>query len=226
MYAIRSWLYISLHAFPTRLSTLLTSAPKSVEFYLLRILLVAACAAAETRLYSAVSTNVSRKIGLLFALASMTSAGMFHAATAYLPSSFAMYTAMLGAAAFLDRSRDGGARVVEGVTWFAVGGILGWPFSLAMAVPWVVEEVFVSVNRSGLGTTVGRFVVAGLAALAVLVGGPNVFFEIGEDVLTRRPGDGDGIRLMGVREARDCAVEYRPLQRLWRGREGAEYLRD
>lgn len=114
--------------------------------------------------------NVSRKIGMFYVVATMTAAGMFHAATAYLPSTFAMYTTMLGMAAFIDRRHTEGQRTVEGVFWFAIGGLLGWPFSMAMVVPFVTQRLFAGINSSGIGRTIGALIKAAFGALGVLVG--------------------------------------------------------
>lgn len=106
---------------------------------------------------------------MLYLITTMTAAGMFHAATAYLPSTFAMYTTMLGMTAFMDRSSRGGLKTVEGVFWFAVGGLLGWPFSMAMVAPFIVAHLFVGFSSNGVSRTVTVFVKAALCGLAVLV---------------------------------------------------------
>jgi len=107
---------------------------------------------------------------MLYLVATMTAAGMFHAATAYLPSTFAMYTTMLGMAAFIDRHHSEGRRVVGGVFWFAIGGLLGWPFSMAMVAPFTVKRFLVGIGSNGIGHTLGVFIKAALGALGVLVG--------------------------------------------------------
>ena len=106
---------------------------------------------------------------MLYLLMTIAAAGMFHAATAYLPSTLAMYTMMLGTTAFVDRSS--GFRTVEGVFWFAIGGLLGWPFSLAMVLPFTIEDLYLGVLKSGWANTVGRVFKAGVGALGVLVSG-------------------------------------------------------
>lgn len=126
------------------------------------MLLALSCAYAETRLYSAVSTAINRRVGLLYLIFTVCAAGMFHSAAAFLPSTFAMYTTMLGTAAFLRR------KTVRGVFWFALGGLLGWPFSLAMCAPFVVEEVVVGVLGGRLAGTVGRFIKGGIVSLVLL----------------------------------------------------------
>ena len=64
---------------------------------------------------------------------------MFHASVAYLPSSFAMYTAMLGTSCFMDWR--GGAKTALGMMWFGLGSIIGWPFAAALIIPFMMEEL-------------------------------------------------------------------------------------
>ncbi|KAA8914537.1 Alg9-like mannosyltransferase family-domain-containing protein [Sphaerosporella brunnea] len=168
VYAIRSWAYVGLHAVLSRVFSELPNLSKVHEFYGLRCLLAVFCAFCETRLYTAVSTNINRRVGILYLITTITSAGMFHAATAFLPSTFAMYTTMLGTAAFIDRRR--GFRTAEGVFWFALGGLLGWPFSMAMCIPHIAEELFMAAVSWGAVPTFVRLVKGGIAALALLAG--------------------------------------------------------
>lgn len=90
-------------------------------------------------MFLAVSSAITGRIGLFFLIAIITSPGNFHAATAYLPSSFAMYACMLGAAAFMNWR--GGLKTAQGIFWFAVAGVLGWPFAAALCAPFVLEEI-------------------------------------------------------------------------------------
>ena len=63
---------------------------------------------------------------------------------ALLPSSFAMYTTMLALShAFIPPSNKDGQRTLATVMYFTLGAVLGWPFALAIAIPFVVEELFV-----------------------------------------------------------------------------------
>lgn len=95
------------------------------------------------------------------------SPGMFHSAAAYLPSSFAMYTSMLGASAFLG-SR-GGNKTAQGIMWFGIGALVGWPFTGALVVPFVLEEAIVSTIRGEFRATIYNFVDGGVRCLLVLV---------------------------------------------------------
>ncbi|KAK6608425.1 alpha-mannosyltransferase, partial [Botrytis cinerea] len=113
-YAIRSWLYVTLHALMGNFRRLLPLANST----LFDIASHSYAPCARRRCFDP---------------------GFFHASASYLPSSFAMYTTMLGMAAFMNWR--GGLKTAQGIFWFAVGGILGWPFSMALSAPFLIEEV-------------------------------------------------------------------------------------
>ncbi|KAL2129328.1 hypothetical protein VTI74DRAFT_7937 [Chaetomium olivicolor] len=139
-YAIRSWLYIAVHALGVNIRRLLPHSSKVAEFYFLRYILAFVCALCQTLMWRAVCLALNPRVGLIFILALVFSPGNFHSSTAYLPSSFAMYMAMVGAAAFMNWR--GGLKTSQGMFWFALGGVLGWPFAMALCAPFVMEEVF------------------------------------------------------------------------------------
>ena len=45
--------------------------------------------------------------------------------------------------AFVPPSNKDGQRTLSAVVLFTVGAVLGWPFALALAIPFVFEELFV-----------------------------------------------------------------------------------
>ena len=136
-FAIRSWLYIVIHAIPGKLGSLFSSK-SSFEFYFIRVMLGFVCALCELRLFTTVSRILNPRIGIMFFVIMITGPGMFHASVAYLPSSFSMYMTMLGTAAFMDWR--GGLKTAQGIMWFGVGEMIGWPFSAALIVPFMIEE--------------------------------------------------------------------------------------
>ena len=146
-YAIRSWTYTGMHSLLIWVGTLpfkalWSGSSKVAEFYFLRILLALVCALCQTRLSSVISRTFNPRVAIFFMLAMVISPGMYHAAPAYLPSSFAMYTTMLGFSAFMDWS--GGIKTAQGVMWFGIGTVLGWPFAGALVFPFVVEEIILA----------------------------------------------------------------------------------
>ena len=63
--------------------------------------------------------------------------------TAFLPSSFAMYAVTLAFAfAVPPSSMADNRRTLAATSSFAIGGIVGWPFALALSLPFVLEELF------------------------------------------------------------------------------------
>lgn len=138
------------------------------EFYFVRYVLAFVCALCQTLMFLSVSATVNGRIGLFFLIATILSPGNFHAATAYLPSSFAMYMCMLGAAAFMNWR--GGLKTAKGIFWFAMAGVLGWPFAAALCAPFILEEVmlvFVGDKNAAIESLLRmtRGVVAGLVVV-------------------------------------------------------------
>ncbi|KAH8597220.1 glycosyltransferase family 22 protein [Bisporella sp. PMI_857] len=138
-YAIRSWTYISLHALFGSFRRLLPFPSKVAEFYFIRYVLAFVCALCQTQMFRVVNNVLNPRIALFFMMAMIFSPGMFHASAAFLPSSFAMYTTMLGMSAFMNWK--GGLKTAQGMFWFALGGVLGWPFSIALSAPFLFEAV-------------------------------------------------------------------------------------
>lgn len=184
-YAIRSWTYLAFHAlagsfrrllpFPTKVypvhnSSLLSLIRfKVAEFYFIRYALAFVCALCQTQMFRVVSGTLNPRIAMFFMMAMIFSPGMFHASAAFLPSSFAMYTTMLGMAAFMNWK--GGLKTAQGIFWFAVGGVLGWPFSIALSAPFLFEEVvFASLSsKDAFIDAIMRFIRGSVAGLLVLV---------------------------------------------------------
>ncbi|KAK3069411.1 mannosyltransferase [Teratosphaeriaceae sp. CCFEE 6253] len=156
-YAIRSWAYTGLHAL-ILLPFKLFAASKTTEFYGLRVFLGAVCAGCEARLFAKVAATFNARIAIFLLAILATSPGMAHAAISYLPSTFAMYAATLGSAAFLDWR--GGLRTAQAIWLFGTGAVLGWPFVGALIAPFVAEGLFLASlsDREGVMDTAWRFV--------------------------------------------------------------------
>ncbi|TFY64294.1 hypothetical protein EVJ58_g2719 [Rhodofomes roseus] len=143
VYAIRSWAYILLHSLPTRIAFTLLGPEKRPAFFAVRMFLAAISSVCEAALYRAVVDKLNYRAGryLLFML--LFSAGMWTASTAFLPSSFAMYANAIAFSYALEPSSNKNMRrTMFSTLAFATGAIVGWPFSLAVAIPFVFEELF------------------------------------------------------------------------------------
>ena len=180
-FSIRSWLFIVLHAIPAKMFGLIGSIggqPKIFEFYALRVLLGTCCAAAETRLFSAISRTLNPRIGVFYLMIVVFTPGIFYASVAFLPSSFAMLTSTLGLAAFMDWS--GGLKTAAGIMWFGIGALVGWPFAGVLIVPFVFEDwVGATINKDAW-ETFRRYLdgtVRCLVILALQVGVDTFFYH-------------------------------------------------
>lgn len=175
-YAIRSWTYTGIHSLIISIATLARN--KTIEFYFLRVVLALTCALCETKLYSVISRTVNPRVAVFFTMALVFSPGMYHAAPAYLPSSFAMYTSMLGFSAFMDWTK--GMKTAQGVMWFGIGATLGWPFAGALVLPFVAEEVILAAVSGEIADGFFRLLrgaVGSLLALAVQTGIDSFFYK-------------------------------------------------
>lgn len=166
-YAIRSWLYALIHAVPSKVAAGFVSK-KVFEFYFVRGVLGSICAGCETRLFSTIAQTINPRAALIFLLAMATSSGMFHASVAYLPSSFAMYTAMMGAAAFIN-IKDG-LNTTNGIMWFGIGATVGWPFSAALIAPFILDELAYLRRTADMNGVASRVLGGALRTLAIAVG--------------------------------------------------------
>lgn len=81
-----------------------------------------------------------------------------------------MYFVMLGASAFMNWR--GGLKTSQGIFWFAMSGVLGWPFAAALCAPYMLEEaVFTLFNdKNTLIESIIRLGRGVVAALLLLVG--------------------------------------------------------
>ncbi|KAJ3049129.1 mannosyltransferase [Rhizophlyctis rosea] len=176
VYAIRSWTYASLHAGILETIQLLVAKNKLQSFYFCRGVLGAVSAYSEATLYRAVVDEINPRIGRCFLIISIFSTGMFNASTAYLPSTFAMYTTTLAAAFSLATpSRFNTYAVVLSV---AAGAIVGWPFSGAVGIPFVIKSLLFTERPLA---RLRHMIEAGLLAL-IVIGLPlmaidHIFYE-------------------------------------------------
>jgi hypothetical protein len=146
---------------------------------------------------------------------------MFHAATAYLPSTFAMYTTMLGTAAFLDWR--GGVRTAQGIFWFGVGAILGWPFAAVLVLPFMLEEFLIASLSNDIVAFIQRSLDGTVRSLIVLVI-PNINIEKYR-MLIYFQGPPNQHRRILLQGASLRSLEYRRVQHLRWKLKGAKHLR-
>ncbi|EGX45799.1 hypothetical protein AOL_s00117g4 [Orbilia oligospora ATCC 24927] len=176
VYAIRSWLYVGVHSLLTLPFSLVPNIQKYHIFFILRAILAGIGSVSQAELYDALSRSVDPEVGLFFILISVPSAGMFQAIPAYLPSSFAMYFVMFGIAEFLKTP----VFLSRAITYFAVAGLLGWPFCLALVVPQLLLWGFDDGRARGSINMVRRMacsVFSPLIVLAIVIGADSLAYR-------------------------------------------------
>ncbi|KAJ7070724.1 glycosyltransferase family 22 protein [Mycena amicta] len=177
-YAVRSWAYILLHLLPARISRLLLTGDKRAAFFAVRISLATVSVIAEAKFYRAVYEKINERVGRYLFFMLLFSAGMWNASAALLPSSFAMYTTTFAFSYALEpSSAQNSRRTLAATLLFATGAIVGWPFALALSVPFVLEELFVfsadrvapEIRFSWMASRWKRLFSAGLTASVIFV---------------------------------------------------------
>lgn len=153
--------------------------------------------------------HINFRVGRYLYFMSAFSAGMWNASTcraihpkakcfrltilpAFLPSSFAMYMNTLAFAYTLaPPSVENNKRTLYATVLFAAGAIIGWPFALAISLPFVFEELFIRgadrLKTDKWGTWFSaratRLFVAGAASACLFVSFLLAFFFTATDVL-------------------------------------------
>ena len=148
-YAIRSYAYVALHAAVAFAASLITSDRVAI-FYAVRCVLGIVCALCEMRFARRVAHAAGADVGWLTFWLLLTSAGMFHAGVAYLPSSFAMllltnaWSAWIGPAPSSPLgARAPVAKADYATAIWCVGAAfyLGWPFVVVAAAPLALDAI-------------------------------------------------------------------------------------
>lgn len=74
---------------------------------------------------------------------------------------------MLGLAAFLDWKNS--RRTAQGIMWFGLGTIVGWPFAGALIIPLLAEEAIISLISGSVGSLVYNIFDGIVRCLSILV---------------------------------------------------------
>jgi len=134
-YALRSYMYLMVHAVPAWMYSKLLQPNPMLVFYFVRCMLAGICASAEVYFYRGVlhefGVNVARLCLTFLAL----SAGMFISSTAFLPSSTSLYCTLLASGAWFHQDYR------LAIFFTALSAILSWPFTALLGVPIAVDLV-------------------------------------------------------------------------------------
>ncbi|XP_046393537.1 alpha-1,2-mannosyltransferase ALG9 [Ischnura elegans] len=135
-YALRSYTYLLLHVIPAWFYHRLLQPNRLLIFYFSRCLLGLLCAVCEVYFYRSICREFGVHVGRLTLAFMVFGAGMFVASTAYLPSSFSMYMAMLSLGAWYQRKYE------FAIFTTALSTFLSWPFAGLLGAPIAVDMLF------------------------------------------------------------------------------------
>eukprot|EP00026_Physarum_polycephalum_P005805 Phypoly_transcript_05843.p1 GENE.Phypoly_transcript_05843~~Phypoly_transcript_05843.p1 ORF type:complete len:617 (+),score=73.87 Phypoly_transcript_05843:224-1852(+) len=135
VYALRSYLYIMIHAFFGNIANIFFGGSKVTVFYVMRTLLAVLCAYGETFFYSKVERKFGPTVGFFTFVFLLFSAGMTQAAPSFLPSTFAMYSFLFAFGNWFS------GKFQWAVFFAALGVLLGWPFAAVIVVPMALDTL-------------------------------------------------------------------------------------
>ncbi|KAG1697353.1 hypothetical protein DVH05_016635 [Phytophthora capsici] len=161
VYALRSYAYLLLHYVVVKLtafgSTLgLLADQKLLLFYGLRAALGLLSAYSEASFYRSTSRHFGRRTARYLLVILLFNAGIFHASTAFLPSSFTMVLVMLLSSAWMDKNH------YLALFWGIVAVLCGWPYVGVLFLPFAVETFYTRglIKSILVGAAIGGVVLA------------------------------------------------------------------
>lgn len=151
-YAIRSYAYLIpyyLVNYPVLKLSSHFSLPPFLQFYWIRLVgLCGVTSLIEIKLSKTLSTSFNSKVGNWFLFFTSVATGMAHAGVALLPSSLAMQTTILATMYSLESFRgDLVPSSIQAIFSFLIGGVIGWPFALALALPFCLYSLYRSMSK-------------------------------------------------------------------------------
>ncbi|KAG7397570.1 mannosyltransferase [Phytophthora boehmeriae] len=161
VYALRSYVYLLLHLVLAKATALgatlgLVADQKLLLFYGLRAALGLLSAYAEALFYRSCSARFGRRTGRYLLWILLFNAGIFHASTAFLPSTFTMVLVMLFSSAWMDKNH------YLALFWGVVAVLCGWPYVGVLFVPFAVETFYTRgvLKSVAVGAGIGGIVLA------------------------------------------------------------------
>jgi len=178
-YSIRSWAYVGLHTLISKILSI-PSHNKYQLFFFIRAVFAVVSTYCESYLYQTIVDYTNPYIGQFFLFGIIYCAGMSIASVAYLPSTFAMYTTMLAfAISFQESSKK---RTFFVIFYYALGGLLGWPFSAVLVFPFIFEDLLLPSIKKGNRIITSKFninyslskvkhiIISGLLSILIILG--------------------------------------------------------
>ena len=113
---------------------------KIAQFYGLRIIISVTSGLVECAFVHAIEKAYNKSVAKYLKIMLIFSPGMFIAAPAFLPSSWAMVFVTWASLAWFKQ--DSAYQIFQVVGGLGVGSLLGWPFAAALGLPFLVKCIF------------------------------------------------------------------------------------
>ncbi|RCK64972.1 Alpha-1,2-mannosyltransferase ALG9 [Candida viswanathii] len=206
-YKIRSYAYLLPYYLLGKVCQLFNLSPVTI-FYCIRVFgIIGFTCYCEWKLFNSLR-RYSPTLANWWLLFNTIAPGMSHAGVALLPSSLAMQTATLANSYLLRAIGDGrqlSQNISKAVFWYFIGGILGWPFALALGLPIGLYTVYHSVITRTVSFSI-YFRIAGVMLLivAAVVAIDTVFYRnimfVPANIVLYNVfgGEGEGPEIFGV----------------------------
>ena len=134
-FALRSYLYLLVHAFPGHLYNMVFKTNRIFIFYLTKFILALISSFSELYFCQSVARELGTNAGRLTLAFLVLSAGMFISSTAFLPSSTSMFLLMLSHGAWFNQS------YAPAIFLTALSAFLSWPFAALLGTPIMLDVV-------------------------------------------------------------------------------------
>jgi len=132
-FALRSYLYLLVHAVPGLIYSRLVQPNPMLVFYFLRCIQAFICALCEVYFYRGVLCEFGANVGRLCLALSVFSCGMFISAAAFLPSTTSMYLTLVGMGAWFHHQYK------LAIFTTALSTFLSWPFAALLGLPIAID---------------------------------------------------------------------------------------
>lgn len=200
-FAIRSYSYLLPYyiiSYPVNYIVKEWGLPSYYIFYFIRFVLNGFTVYSELKLYYSLKKTFPNSSNWYLFLTAIAT-GMSHAGVALLPSSFAMQCVTMSISYALKEFSIGNA--VGSLTWIMIGGLFGWPFVLALAVPY---GLYTLLHYKQLSSVIIRCIVNLSSIVAVIVTIDSFFYKklafIPLNIVLYNVfgGEGEGPEIFGV----------------------------
>ncbi|RLV89694.1 Alpha-12-mannosyltransferase ALG9 [Spathaspora sp. JA1] len=204
-FSIRSYAYLIPYYVIGRPVLSLVNSPDQI-FYIIRLIgLCGFTSFCEIKLFIKLS-QYSTNLANWWLLFNTIAPGMSHARVALLPSSLAMQTTMLAMVNIIDWTKTKQqSSLVNVVFWYFVGGLLGWPFALALGIPVGCYIIF-EILRTNIKFTILIHCMVALTSIVVpIIIVDSIFYQklgafIPANIVLYNVfgGEGEGPEIFGV----------------------------